>query len=60
MKRIAAIICLIAAMFFLAFATFSMGVRDGIRHAIEESKVYLNGTIVELRLDGKGYVHEVQ
>jgi hypothetical protein len=59
MKHRIATICLIVAMFSLAFATFSMGVREGIRRAMEESKVYAEGSSVFIDLDGQVYEHYI-
>ena len=56
-NRLIAIISLIIALSCVAFSAFRIGVREGIRRAIEESKIYLNGEYVEVHLNDDVYVH---
>ena len=50
------------ALLFVALALFAAwraGHRAGIRHAIEDARLSLNGTCIELALDGQLYEHSL-
>ncbi len=58
-KSIIAAICGIVAIVCIAVAAFSMGVREGIRHAIEDSRIDAEGSVVFVDLDGEVYEHYI-
>lgn len=58
-KNIIAAICGIVALVCIAVAAFSMGVREGIRHAIEDSRIDAEDSVVFIDLDGQVYEHYI-
>ena len=58
-SKTAHIICAVVTMSLIALAAFSMGVHLGIRHAIEDSKLYAEGSSVFIDLDGQVYEHHI-
>ena len=58
-NRLIAAISLIIALSCIAFVSFRIGIREGIRHAIEESKVYAEGSSVFIDMDGQVYEHYI-
>lgn len=54
-NKIIALISLIIAILAISFLSF----KAGIRHAIEDSRIYLDGSIVSIDLDGQVYEHHI-
>lgn len=59
MKKLTLLIALITAIAVVGFSAFRTGVREGIRRAIEESRVYAEGSSVFIDLDGQVYEHYI-
>lgn len=59
MKKIVMVVSLVSAIALIAFTVFHVGVQEGVRRVIEESRMYLNGTHIEMHYNGDVYVHNM-
>jgi len=59
MKKFIALISVLSAAALIGLAAFQMGVREGIRHAVEDSRLYAEGSSVFIDLDGQVYEHYI-